>query len=86
MTNKTSRNGSREESGTTAPAKSHKSKNFNIVEVRYANSEESRLNPHTTRTSSHNGQTSLKTGIPQKQDTEENNTTRYDHHNQSKGS
>ena len=33
MTNKTSRNGSRKESGATAPAKSHKSKNSNIVET-----------------------------------------------------
>ena len=32
MTNKTSRNGSRKESGATAPTKSHKSKNSNIVE------------------------------------------------------
>ena len=31
-TNKTSRNVSRKESGATAPAKSHKSKNSNIVE------------------------------------------------------
>ena len=32
MTNKTSHNGSRKESGATAPAKSHESKNSNIVE------------------------------------------------------
>ena len=37
MTTKTSRNGSRKESGATAPAKSNKSKNFNIVEAQYAN-------------------------------------------------
>ena len=37
MTSKTSRNSSRKESGATAPAKSHKSKNFNIVEAWYAN-------------------------------------------------
>ena len=86
MTNKTSHNGSRKESGATAPAKSHKSKNFNIVEAWHANWEASRLDPHMTRTSSRNGQTPLKTGTPQKQNTEENNTTRYDHHNQLEGS
>ena len=32
MTNKTSRNGSRKESGATAPTKPHKSMNSNIVE------------------------------------------------------
>ena len=32
MTNKTSCNGSQIESGATAPAKSHKNKNSNIVE------------------------------------------------------
>ena len=32
MTIKTSRNGSRKESGATAPAKSYESKNSNIVE------------------------------------------------------
>ena len=37
MTNKTSRNGSRKESGATAPAKSHKNMNFNITEAQHAN-------------------------------------------------